>query len=111
MGPFQEPSRGNYYYPSVLKECLSISTTYFRDELARVIIFFRDSQFITSKRSELYGPTDFLANCGGLLGLFMGVSILSLVEVVYFFTLRVWYRLKKFRETRFQRINFIEGTT
>lgn len=78
------------------------------DELARVIIFFRDTQFITSKRSELYGQTDFLANAGGLLGLFMGVSILSLVEVLYFFTLRVYYRLRKFREDRSARVSFIE---
>lgn len=32
---------------------------------ARLSIFFKEHQFITSKRSELYGKTDFLANCGG----------------------------------------------
>lgn len=36
--------------------------------LARLTIFFKEAQFITSKRSELYGLTDFMANCGGLLG-------------------------------------------
>lgn len=36
--------------------------------LARLVIFFKDLQFITSRRSELYGLTDFLASCGGLLG-------------------------------------------
>lgn len=39
-------------------------------------------------RSELFGLTDFLANCGGLLGVFLGFSFLSLVEIFYFFTLR-----------------------
>ena len=48
----------------------------------------KESYFITSKRSELYGWVDFLANCGGLLGLFMGVSILSLLEICYFITIR-----------------------
>lgn len=66
---------------------------------ARLAIFFKDKQFITSKRSELYGPTDFIANCGGLLGLFMGVSLLSVVEIVYHFTLRVCCNLRK-RATR-----------
>lgn len=56
---------------------------------ARLSIFFKEHQFITSKRSELYGQTDFLANCGGLLGLFMGVSVLSIIEVIYYFTLRL----------------------
>jgi amiloride-sensitive sodium channel len=36
--------------------------------LARLTIFFKEAQFITSKRSELYGLTDFMANVGGLLG-------------------------------------------
>ncbi|CAH2043596.1 unnamed protein product, partial [Iphiclides podalirius] len=56
---------------------------------SRVMIFFKEAQFITSRRSELYGQTDFLANCGGLLGLFMGFSILSVAEIIYFLTLRI----------------------
>lgn len=61
---------------------------------ARLSIFFKEHQFITSKRSELYGPTDFLANCGGLLGLFMGVSVLSIVEIIYYWTLRLCCTLR-----------------
>ncbi|XP_047992149.1 pickpocket protein 28-like isoform X1 [Leguminivora glycinivorella] len=57
--------------------------------MTRIFIFFKEAQFITSRRSELYGPTDFLANCGGLLGLFMGFSILSVVEILYFLSLRI----------------------
>lgn len=61
---------------------------------ARLAIFFKESQFITSKRSELYGQTDFLANCGGLLGLFMGVSLLSIVELIYHLSLRLCCNLR-----------------
>jgi amiloride-sensitive sodium channel len=57
--------------------------------MARLTIFFKENQFITSKRSELYGGTDFMANVGGLLGLFMGVSILSLIEIIYYLTIRL----------------------
>lgn len=41
--------------------------------------------------------TDFVAACGGLLGLFMGISLLSIVEFVYYFSLRLFcsYRLRK----------------
>ncbi|XP_030040427.2 pickpocket protein 28 [Manduca sexta] len=56
---------------------------------SRVMIFFKEAQFITSRRSELYGQTDFLASCGGLLGLFMGFSFISLIELIYFLTLRL----------------------
>uniref|UniRef100_A0A1B0DLX5 Uncharacterized protein n=1 Tax=Phlebotomus papatasi TaxID=29031 RepID=A0A1B0DLX5_PHLPP len=61
---------------------------------ATLSIFFKDSQFITSRRSELYGLTDFVANCGGLLGLFMGVSLLSIVEIIYFCSIRLFNNLK-----------------
>lgn len=64
--------------------------------MARVTIFFKEMQFITSERNELYGSTDFLANCGGLLGLFMGFSFLSSVEIIYFLTVRLWCNLKRF---------------
>lgn len=39
-------------------------------------------------RSELYSSTDFIANFGGILGLFLGVSILSIVEIIYFIAFR-----------------------
>lgn len=77
----------------------------FRVQLARLSIFFKESQFITSKRSELYGQTDFLANCGGLLGLFMGVSILS-IEIIYYLTIRLCCNLsmrKKRKATMIRR--------
>lgn len=57
----------------------------FRSE---VTIFFKDDDFIFSKRSELYSFTDFIANFGGILGLFLGVSILSIVEIIYFMAFR-----------------------
>ncbi|XP_067647186.1 pickpocket protein 28 [Eurosta solidaginis] len=64
------------------------------NKMSRVSIFFKESQFLTSRRSELYGTTDFLANCGGLLGLFMGVSILSIVEIAYFCSVRLCTNLR-----------------
>lgn len=62
-----------------------------------VKIFFRDHQIVALKRSELYTYTDFFAIVGGLLGLFMGVSILSLVEFVYYSTLRLYWSIKQWK--------------
>lgn len=58
--------------------------------MTQLSIFFKENQFISSKRSELTGMTDFVAACGGLLGLFMGISLLSIVEFVYYFSLRLF---------------------
>jgi len=80
-----------------------------------ISIFFKEKYFLASRRSELYGKIDFLgklnnytflkmlllqfslfffilfsANCGGLLGLFSGFSLISLVEIFYFLTFRLW---------------------
>ncbi|XP_055843608.1 pickpocket protein 28-like isoform X2 [Episyrphus balteatus] len=71
--------------------------------ISQISIHFNDHQFNGLKRSELYSTTDLIANCGGLLGLFMGVSILSMVEFVYFFTLRIltnWTNTTKIQENK-----------
>ncbi|CAG4951881.1 unnamed protein product [Colias eurytheme] len=84
-----ETSKEDYDWMAFLK-ALEESTEDLQSlVLARVRIFFKEGQFIASRRSELYSRTDFLANCGGLLGLFMGFSILSVAEILYFFSLRL----------------------
>jgi amiloride-sensitive sodium channel len=52
-------------------------------------IQFGDTEFIAYRRYERFGGVTLLSNIGGLLGLFLGVSLLSIVELVYFFTLRI----------------------
>ena len=37
-----------------------------------------------NERDELYGELDMISNIGGLLGLCMGFSMLSAVDMVYF---------------------------
>ncbi|CAH1099297.1 unnamed protein product [Psylliodes chrysocephalus] len=65
-------------------------------QMTRLTFFFKEQQFITSERNELYGQTDFLANCGGILGLFTGFSFLSIVEILYFLTLRLMCNVKHY---------------
>ena len=55
--------------------------------LSSINIYFKDDQFIALKRHELYGWVDFIANSGGLVGLFMGFSIVSIIEIVYYIML------------------------
>ncbi|XP_055840691.1 pickpocket protein 28-like [Episyrphus balteatus] len=62
--------------------------------LTEITIKFEDDVINGLTRSELYSTIDFIANCGGLLGLFMGVSVLSVFEILYFFTIRVLWNLK-----------------
>lgn len=65
------------------------------NEIIRFSVSFKDQQYFASHRSELYGTMDFIASCGGILSLFMGISLLSFVEIIYFATLRLTCKLHK----------------
>ncbi|KAL3273921.1 hypothetical protein HHI36_015347 [Cryptolaemus montrouzieri] len=54
-----------------------------------VKVFFKNSYFLPTEKSELYGITDFISNIGGILGLFTGFSLFSLAEIIYFLSVRV----------------------
>lgn len=55
---------------------------------ALVSIYFGSEEYTGFKRYASYGTVSLLSNIGGLLGLFLGISVLSVVETIYFFTLR-----------------------
>ncbi|KAF2901092.1 hypothetical protein ILUMI_05095 [Ignelater luminosus] len=57
--------------------------------LSLLIVYYKEMQFLTSQRNELYGYVDFFSNTGGLLGLFIGFSVTSFIEILYFLTLRL----------------------
>ncbi|KAL1488765.1 hypothetical protein ABEB36_014564 [Hypothenemus hampei] len=62
--------------------------------MSRLTIYFPTSQFVTSIRHELYGITDLVANFGGLLALFTGFSVLSIIEIFYFVTIRLFCNIR-----------------
>lgn len=55
--------------------------------------YFGDDEFVAYKRFETYGRVGLLSNIGGLLGLFMGISLLSVVETIFFLTFRFLHDL------------------
>lgn len=63
----------------------------FSSTFSRVVISFTEEQFIPQKRSESQSLIDILANAGGLFGLFMGASLLSFAELIYYLTLRIFF--------------------
>lgn len=54
-----------------------------------VRIGFKDTEFASLKRVRQFTYDDFLSHIGELLGLFTGISVLSLFEIFYFLTLRL----------------------
>lgn len=60
---------------------------------ADVSIYFGSDEYVVKKRYPSYGFVIMMSNIGGFLGLFLGVSLLSIVETLYFFTLRFFNSL------------------
>lgn len=67
-----------------------IQNLYYSSQLlSKLTIGFGQNEFDTIRRFQLSGPLEFLAACGGFLGLFMGISLLSIAELFYFFSIRL----------------------
>jgi acid-sensing ion channel, other len=61
-----------------------------------VTISLSEDEFTVYRVSANFGTVTLLSHIGGLLGLFLGVSALTVVEVFYFFVIRfvndLWWK-------------------
>ncbi|CAL8113040.1 unnamed protein product [Orchesella dallaii] len=72
-----------------------------KSNISIVHVYFGQDSTYPKVRGQMYGITDLIANTGGLLGLCMGFSMLSLVEVIYLCTIRHWCRRKHSKYSMF----------
>lgn len=66
-------------------------------QTASLSIFFGNQQVNTKTRMETYSVSDFLAICGGFLGLLLGISVLSVIELIFHSTLRLLCTIRRSR--------------
>ena len=71
---------------------------YAKRNMALVNVYIKDPVVTRIKRDQKITVIGFVANTGGLLGLCMGFSLLSLAEFVYFFTIRLF--MDRIRRTK-----------
>lgn len=67
---------------------------------SRFALYYKETQFTAIKRTVMFGVTTLIANCGGIFGLFMGISSLSIIEFAYFFSVRLFNNLRKRRNIK-----------
>lgn len=67
-------------------------------------VYFQSTYYQSQNKEELIGFTEFLSYTGGLLSLFMGFSVFSIVEIFYFLSIRPYSSNLKNLERR--RIKF-----
>lgn len=76
----------------------TFSDSWSEEEYVGLRFYFGADEYAALKRHATYGTVSFLSNCGGLLGLFLGMSALSVIEVFYFFVIRLTSDfIRKFR--------------
>ncbi|XP_031626094.1 pickpocket protein 28-like isoform X2 [Contarinia nasturtii] len=63
-------------------------------------IYFKEPSVRAQRKEELIGFTEFLSNTGGLLGLFMGFSVISVIELFYFMSIRPYCNYLRISESR-----------
>ena len=83
------PPRGD-----IDKDINNLVHSYARENVAVIKIFVKDPYYTNYKRDIDVTLTTFVGNAGGLMGLCLGLSIISLFEVVYHIIIA---SLRKFR--------------
>lgn len=83
-----------YFSKWLIESCFSTAETTLE---SFVNIEYLTWPIIRYKREVLFGWVDLLVSFGGIAGLFLGFSLLSGVEVIYYFTLRTCCMLYKNR--------------
>ncbi|XP_070504703.1 pickpocket protein 28-like [Chironomus tepperi] len=75
---------------------------------ARMAIRFNDHSIDEQENYVAYKLQNFIADFGGLLGLFMGCSILSIVEVI-FHCIRACFKRGQIEEIEIQPVELVDG--
>lgn len=79
--------------PSIL--CLLI----FSSSFSRLVVSFKDEEFNAFVRVEKSTWIDILSNIGGFCGLLVGASLLSVIELLYYSTLRIFFTHRQHPES------------
>jgi amiloride-sensitive sodium channel len=73
--------------------------------VSAIHVSFGQKKFQTMRRSELFGFIDFISNCGGLMALFMGISIISFAELIHYFFYFIQQLYNNFFDNRIYFLN------
>lgn len=84
-----------------------ISIPIFSAIFSSVRVSFKDETFSVIKRKDRYGLLEFISSSGALAGLFLGASLLSMIELIYFFTLRTFLAHREDRRVTDIRTAFV----
>ena len=75
----------------------------FEKDIAIVNFYFDQSSIVQFRRSLRMTMTDYISQMGGLLGLGIGFSFVSAVEIIYWVTIRLFRNISDSNKVRSKR--------
>jgi Amiloride-sensitive sodium channel len=67
---------------------------------SQLLVFFKSLNFYPFVLQQQLSVLDFVSYCGGSLGLFLGFSALSAIELIYFFTVKAFCIIRTRRKVK-----------
>lgn len=68
---------------------LTVDFNIWKWKFTEIEVHYEDSDFLAMRRHLAYSFADFVSQIGGIFGCFLGISIFSIIEIVYFCTVRM----------------------
>ncbi|XP_037915033.1 pickpocket protein 28-like [Hermetia illucens] len=78
------------------KPIQSMSEQYAEDNIVAVHFYYTERAFRSHTKQQFVGFTEFLSDTGGLMGLFLGFSVLSIVEIIYYILIRPYFATQRY---------------
>ena len=69
---------------NITEEMVQLLKRYTKENIARVNVYMKDPYVQKIARGVKITYSSFFSNIGGLMGLFQGFSLISLVEIIFF---------------------------
>lgn len=66
-----------------------VYTTNHTYNFSDVTVRFSESDFLPKRRQESYSDLEILSAIGGTMGLFVGASVITVFETVYYFSIKI----------------------
>ncbi|KAH8292921.1 hypothetical protein KR044_008658 [Drosophila immigrans] len=93
------------------EDLFSTSNGSANNDLSVLHFYYLTNNIRSTTKSEMFGFTEFLSNTGGLLGLFMGFSIFSVIEILYYVTMRPYCASRAIQQRRQRRLATLQWLT
>ena len=76
--------------------------------ISQTCIYIKENGVVKYARTVTYGMMDLIGFFGGIIGLCVGFSLLSGAELIYFFTLRLFFDIKNEKENKVENLNDLD---